>query len=200
MKRSTVIRTAAVTVMFLPSVLCVAAFAFFDGMYAALTIVISVILHESAHVIAMRIFGGSGKITAVGGGFMLSQTKVLPYSREIAVLAAGPLANLTVALIIYFATLPDCAVFDAAFRINLSLALINLLPIKTVDGGRITEILLRCVFMLRTADFISDIVSAVFIFSTAFFALYLLLRCGEGVYMLYFASVCFSRHFLKQNC
>lgn len=109
---------------------------------------VAAVLHECAHAFVARRYG-----------FALDKLVLMPYGaviagdiagigkkQELAVLAAGPLANACTAL--FFAALwwlwPETYAYtDTAAYVSLSLFLVNLLPAYPLDGGRLLFLLLR---------------------------------------------------------
>lgn len=117
----------------------------FTGRIATFLIgTVSALLHEAGHAFAAERYG-----------FFLNKLTLMPYGaavqgefcgiakrEEIFIAAAGPTLSLFLAL--FTAGLwwffPDTyPVTEEVFRVNLSLFLVNLLPVKPLDGGRIAS-------------------------------------------------------------
>ena len=142
---------------------------------------VAAVLHECAHAFAARRYG-----------FALDKLVLMPYGaviagdisgigkkQELAVLAAGPLANACTAL--FFAALwwlwPETYAYtDTAAYVSLSLFLVNLLPAYPLDGGRILHLALSR-FGERRARLICRAVT---------------MLVAAGV-LAYFVRSCFSR-------
>lgn len=102
---------------------------------------LSAVLHELGHVIAYRICGtGMESITLLPFGLCAipkDSIKVSP-ENEVFCAAAGPAVNLLLSLILLALPLsPTRGWILYALYCNISLFLINLLPILPLDGGRI---------------------------------------------------------------
>lgn len=101
-------------------------------------------LHELGHYTAVRLLGGRityFRLTAVGGDMGLDRRRPLSYGRELAALLAGPGVNLALAWL--SARLAGGREVLYLFAgLNLSLGVLNLLPIWPLDGGRAFSILL----------------------------------------------------------
>lgn len=131
----------------------------------------SILLHELAHALAARRFHVTASAIQIGGfyGFALMPVTPLLHRWAVPILAAGPAANLAIALALWVALgLPDVgARLDLSFartvegapagyarplwmaglawvfQLNVALALFNLLPAFPLDGGRMARIGLR---------------------------------------------------------
>lgn len=111
-------------------------FAFLD-IGAAVTFVLSAVVHECAHLTVMRGFGVPiGSVSLYSGGAILHGSfEQVGYRSEFLCAAAGPFSNLLLALL--FRRIP------AAVGINLLLCIYNLLPLRGNDGA----VMLRCIGM-----------------------------------------------------
>ncbi|MCL2081351.1 MAG: M50 family metallopeptidase [Oscillospiraceae bacterium] len=115
-------------------VLLLAYLTFHDDMFIML--VTAALLHELAHAAATLLQGGdliSCRLSA-SGAFI--RAGGLSYGREAAAVAAGPIASITAAVI--GARLG----FGMFAGVSLALGLVNLLPARELDGGRLVELLL----------------------------------------------------------
>lgn len=112
------------------------------GVFAA------VLWHEAAHAAAAASLGYRVReleLLPFGGVARIERIGEAGSTSEIIMAAAGPLASLVMAAVIYFMSVraPEWAVMlDFYLRVNLMLALFNLLPGLPLDGGRILRALL----------------------------------------------------------
>lgn len=113
-----------------------------SGVRAILAFCLALLLHESAHAIMAQAMGvrvRSLELMPFGCTAHIESFAVVSPGAEIAMAAAGPLANLALAALLQFGT--DVAAEDAflaaLYRSNLSLAAVNLLPALPMDGGRV---------------------------------------------------------------
>ena len=101
-------------------------------------LVFSVLMHELGHICAALIKGARAENFAIHGfGIELTFPGKSPCPRSLLVISAGgPVLSLVIALVSYLLKQPLlCAV-------NLSIAIINILPVYPLDGGNI----LSCIF------------------------------------------------------
>jgi stage IV sporulation protein FB len=113
----------------------------------------SVLLHEMGHVLMGRAFGTRGHIVLYTfGGLATGSTDLRRRWQRIAVLAAGPLAQLVLLVPIWAVAggvvpkihpfLPPTTTelaLSMLWRINLWWPLLNLLPVWPLDGGQISR-------------------------------------------------------------
>ena len=126
---------------FLPTVLFVLLIFAFDTADAVAATLIAAIIHEAGHAAVWLSFS-SGRITgfrAAYNGFRMKGRGLLSYGKELAVIAAGPIAN----LLAFALFLPLAPFFRTFAWINLLTALSNLLPVDGYDGRRLLETALR---------------------------------------------------------
>ena len=160
----------------------------------------AVILHELGHVFCAKCFDirlkefnigiyGAG-ITPLGSGFS--------YLHEILLCLSGPFINLVslpIALFFYSLTNWQFCMYLAAA--SLVLGAMNLLPIKTFDGGRIIHALICSLFSQKCADTVLNITSFTFIFFLWTLSVYTLLLTESGLSLFVFSISLFSRFFIE---
>ena len=124
-------------------------------LYMALFIIagtVSILVHELGHALTIRAFGLPTSITLQAfGGYASYPAGILDRKRSFAVTAAGPGAQLTLAVIAYLtwdrvpgveANPNTSFFFFTLFGISLFWALINLLPVVPLDGGQLLNAVL----------------------------------------------------------
>ena len=158
---------------------------------------ISAYLHEIGHVAVMKTCGQN-----------ISQIKILPfgidiqknnslssYKADILISSAGISVNLLLIVL--------CKIFyngyyaDLFISSNLILIFINILPIKSFDGGQIIETILALKYDLNTADKIIKISSFICIFFIGSFAVWLLFNTSYNFTLLFMSIYLFCGIFLK---
>ncbi|MCU0748794.1 MAG: site-2 protease family protein [Akkermansiaceae bacterium] len=111
---------------------------------------ISILVHELGHAMTARKFGAYSEITLQAfGGYATYSGVHLTLPQSLAVTAAGPLVQILLGGLIFFAMpyLPPLNEPGKEFLadlvwISVVWALLNLLPVLPLDGGRLLETLL----------------------------------------------------------
>ncbi|MBQ8468583.1 MAG: M50 family metallopeptidase [Clostridia bacterium] len=138
---------------------------------------LSLLLHEYCHaVVAKRLGYRASKIVLYPiGALLFGETDEFYFKDEILVAFAGPLANLSVVILVVFLwwLFPELYNFTGDLVVaNLSLALFNMLPVYPMDGGRILLALLSRERSRKEACKIVKLVSI--IFSLSLFVVFVL--------------------------
>ncbi len=168
------------------------------GVQFGMTVAAAILLHELGHVIAARLCGvrlGELRISLFGARLGLSG--VLSYRRECFIAAAGPAVNLLSAAVILLPAIRRgenlaenlaeenaAAVFALA---SLGLAAINLLPVRSLDGGRMLHCLVASTLGVRAADAAVTVGTALCLGGMWCFSVYALLRVGEMLSLFAFS-------------
>jgi Zn-dependent protease len=131
---------------------------------------VSILVHELGHAVVSRVFGYAPTIHLVGLGGLTNPNanETIPWHRDVLLTLAGPLAGLTLGLLagtigygIEKSAVPSGPLTYALFGLfaaNLIWAILNLLPITSLDGGRITTALMTRAFG-RRGFFLAQLVS-----------------------------------------
>ncbi len=109
-----------------------------EGMEAFFVLVLSALLHEAGHLIAMKSRGYLvRRIDILPMGAVIVCPEGIPDRDETVIAISGPLASVVCAVISFFLySSVGSAVSLYAVAINLVLGMFNLLPIKKLDGGK----------------------------------------------------------------
>jgi stage IV sporulation protein FB len=125
--------------------------------FKVLGVFAAVLWHELAHAAVARSLGYRVReleLLPFGGVARIEQIGDAGSTSEMIMAAAGPLASLVMAAVIYFIMLRVPAwtlILDFYLKANLMLALFNLLPGLPLDGGRILRALLAMRWDFATA-------------------------------------------------
>ncbi len=124
---------------------------------------IAVSIHESAHILAIKLMGlkiNRVDVRAFGVSVKVDGIEYIPYTKEIIIAAAGPLAGLVTAGVFLVAA-KSFGLYSLSYFIgvNIVITAINLLPVFPLDGGRIVLCTLAKFMTHRAAYAISYILS-----------------------------------------
>lgn len=165
---------------------------------ARAAVICSVLVHELAHLAAAKMLGGtvqSLRLTAFGISLGFSPPKT--YGEEIFVAAAGPAASFAFAALGH---MRGGAFGGEVLVFSLFLAIMNLLPIASFDGGRIVCAAAALAFGEGAARALSRALSYIFLFLAWVISIYVLFYSGANFALLLFCAyvfVCFF--FMKEK-
>ena len=167
-------------------------------------VIICAIIHESGHLLCAKALNIKIKemVIDVGGAKIYPVSSSYSYAHELLLAFSGPTFNLLCILflnitlnekvnvsIISHTTYTDLSFVEYVYVFSLMQAILNLLPINTLDGGR----MLRCILCILASERIGDVAIRI---STLIFALilwilsvYFLLGSGGGISLFVF-SIC----------
>ena len=112
----------------------------------AMTVAImSLLVHEFAHISLVRVFGGgvSGfRISFLGATAWVHGLENLKLWQRYAIYLAGPAVNALFAVGAWAAARFLCGIAETVFLYNIVLCVFNLLPVFPLDGGRLVQLFL----------------------------------------------------------
>lgn len=162
----------------------------------SLLTVAAALLHEVGHLLAARLLGIRTERMRLGffGMRLDVGDRLLSFGEEWLLCAAGPLVSLVGAALAasLWGVWQSARFFSCA---SLVLGLLNLLPIRTFDGGRMLECFLLSVVGMRATQRIMTACSFLFLFLLWATAVYFLLRVGDGLSLFCFSLSLFFRFF-----
>ena len=130
------------------------------------------LIHELAHLFAAKNLGLKSSYIVIypfGVNLRLKNTILYSITDEIILYISGPIANILMALLAIPFLNKSIFIYDFYIK-NISLFLINLLPLMPLDGGMIIKKVLLYKFGFDTSNLISRVVSVTtLIFVSAFF-------------------------------
>jgi len=168
--------------------------------YNLIPVFTAILLHELAHIIAavaMKIKIKQIELNILGARIH-TKNNLFSYKKEIILSAAGPLMNLLIFFIIHitFEFWENDIIKDFAFY-NLTLGILNLLPMEGFDGGRIFKGLLAQVFSFQVVNSFSRFLSFFVLFILWIISVYFLIRAGASLALFAFCSALFSKMIKK---
>ena len=167
-----------------------------DRSLLCLSAFLAAAFHEVGHLLAARLLGipiRSLRLDLLGAR-MDTVGRMMTYGEEWLLAAAGPLFSLLLSLGLFFlweispfARLLSCA--------SLLLGGLNLLPIRSFDGGRMLASPISYFFGERTSDYVLRLTSFLFLFLLWAVSVYFLLLAGDGLSLFCFSMSLFSHFF-----
>ncbi len=158
--------------------------------------IFAILVHEGGHLLAARlcrIKTDGFSVDTLGARLSLTGT-ALSYQKELAICISGPLANLfSIAPVYRLRTNTDIGFF---ISVSLALALLNLLPIKGFDGGRIFHCLTSLAFPPTVSERLYSLSSFFCLFILWCGSVYMMIRTGADVSLFIFSASIFTRVFL----
>lgn len=166
--------------MSFPLVALMTAVIIFDTSMSVIICFISVIMHESGHLLALKHYGSYPqkiKLTLFDIAIIDRQKITRNDHAELVITLAGVTVNFIMAGIFYLLFFFFRNEFlETFFMTNLTLGLFNSLPVDSLDGGQALLILLSKHFSPFHAVRILDILSFIILVPTAFMGFLVLLR------------------------
>jgi len=180
------------------SIMFIVAF-FLTGNKYTFICIFAAALHELGHLIAAYLLGI--KISEFTFGVLGARMRISEglhsYKKEMLLSLAGPLSNFIFAFL-------ACVFFDGVFvdifiAFSIFLAILNLFPIRTFDGGRIFECLLLLFLPFSFSKRIVDISSFIFVFFLWSVSVYFLLIYSSSINLFIFSASIFSSLFISEE-
>ena len=174
------------------------------------------LLHEMGHLFAAKAL--KIKIKEINFGFsgvrIITDERLTSYKNEIVLAASGPLVNIGVfgvvlALFSFFgegsdglltsldefllsSELDRWGILSFLALSSLIQAILNLMPVKSFDGGRILSCATAQIWGDRTSEWILSVTSAFSALILWILALYLMLKVGGGLGIYVFSACIFG--------
>ena len=127
------------------TVICILALFYADSSVFTLEVLICAALHELGHIIAMKLFGVEIFLFDIlpCGAVIHSDADRLPYKKEAIIALSGALAGVVSGIAALAFYLIFGGIHPLFFGVsNLFLSLVNLIPVKGLDGARALEAIL----------------------------------------------------------
>lgn len=159
--------------------LTIAVIGIFDKTGTVFLCILSGILHETGHLAVLLFSGEKPKkicITPFGMRIERKSEGSLSFGKEAFCAFAGPLVNIALFFIFHGTRFSE---------VNLTIALLNLLPCEPLDGGKILEDLLKNRINFVKAEKITLIVSCVTVFPVAVLGFIILFQSRYNFSLLF---------------
>ena len=164
--------------------------------YLSFAAIAAASIHEVSHIALARLLGTrlSSMRLGIFGASLSMDSHTTSYKNEILIALAGPLANLTSAIIILLFVSELSAFTEMFLAASIFLGLLNLLPISDFDGGRILFCIIAIKSSLHLASTVLKLTSFFFVFSLWTLSVYLILRLGASLSLFVFSASVFCTH------
>lgn len=168
-----------------------------------LPMICAIILHELGHILSafiLKIKIQSFELSILGARITTKES--LSYIDELLFSLGGPLMGIigfifTLSPSLNYADFPICQDFLFPFSIlSLCLSIFNLIPLPSLDGGRILKCLVCLIFSLPTADKILHFTYFLTLLCLWMLSVYMMLKTSNGVPMFIFCLIFFSKCFI----
>ncbi len=154
----------------------------FDEPAVAFVTLVSVAIHELGHEAALFILGKPLRLPVPKtDGFRIKPQALLSYKEEIAVLAAGPLAN-TISALATILLFPKSDAQRLFSLVNVLTALTNLIPVRNYDGYKILAAIAEH-SESRALSRLLEIFSLLFASAVLLLSLYAIYRLDAGYWI-----------------
>lgn len=146
------------------------------------TVLLAALLHELGHLITLSLFGCRVHIKIMAAGIAIKKDGgTFSYVTDAVIYASGPLMNVITFILFRGA---DSGTLSLLSSVSLALALINLIPVKGLDGWGLVLSLISLFSNHTAALRICEIISLLFTASIFILSLVLLLE-GEPNFSLF---------------
>lgn len=161
----------------------------------------SALFHETGHISAVQKFGGkikSVELGAFGGRITLGEELSFSPAEDALIAFSGPLVNIILSLIsaLFYLTAKN-DFFSMAAGINFGMAFFNLLPVSSLDGGRIFSYFCGKNLSDKSAGVVTSAVSFAFLSLILFLGFFLIIREGGNFSLLITCSYLLMLSFIR---
>ena len=142
------------------------------------------LLHDLAHYAVLRLCGvrtARFTLTGLGASLYVPELHRLSYGAELLSAAAGPLMNLLLWVLLSLTGREELTLFAGA---QMVLGVLNLLPVRPMDGGRILWLATAYLTEPYTADRVAAAVGLAASSALLALCLWLVLTTGSGLFLL----------------
>ena len=168
----------------------------------ALAAILSVIIHECGHIFAARLLKINMRECKIDifGAALTPSSSDYTYKKEILLCLGGPSINIFSAVLVALFCNNIHNNFITYFIFSsIVLALLNMIPIKGFDGGRILFSVLCLILDIVKAERIIGLVSFVAIFLLWIISVYFLMIAKSNLSLFVFSASLFFKIFINKN-
>ena len=146
----------------------------------------AVAVHEAGHLIIMRIMKcPPAKIEVSFAGVLISGRYMTDRRENLLILAGGPLANIAAALVFFVLySVSGKMILAADTVVEAAYAAINLVPVKGLDGGSITEEILDVILGTERSRLIMSVLSVLIAAMTVIAGITLIIKSRNNPSLL----------------
>ena len=167
-----------------------------DRSLLCLSAFLAAAFHELGHLCAARLLKIPIRTLRLDllGARLDTVGRMLSYGEEWLLCWAGPMFSflLSGGLALFWNVSPFARLLSCA---SLLLGLLNLLPIKGFDGGRMLAAAISATMGERSAEYVLRLTSFLFLFLLWAVSVFFLLRAGDGLSLFCFSMSLFSHFF-----
>ena len=166
-----------------PGFLALLAIAYFAGASEVLPLAfLAALIHEMAHVAALRIAGVGVEVIYLSafGAEIQADTRFIPYWKDVICTLAGPAANILLGVIL--GRVSGDYLFAGA---NLLQGGFNLLPVSGLDGARALHLVISWGFDPSVADRVCRAVEIAFAVALLLVSIYLVAFRSVGGFLMF---------------
>lgn len=174
----------------------------FTKNYSVIILFIAALIHESGHIIVSNVTNLKMRSMKfdIFGASLITENNMSSYSDEVMVAIAGPLLNfLTSMPLLFIPSVRRSSYCELFLYSSLFLAIINILPIRDFDGGRVFYILLSKAKDPKFAYNCISVSSFFIIFSFWTLSVYLLMRFNFSLSLFIFSESLFFKLFMREK-
>ena len=122
-----------------------------------------IMLHELSHIIVASLMGckfNNVELHIFGARAEMLELEEFTDRKKLLIYMAGPVFNIVMAIVLYIIRVNiKSYIIDQSIKLNIGLAIFNLLPAYPLDGSRIYEILLSKRMLFKNAQKVISVVS-----------------------------------------
>ena len=163
-----------------------------------------VFIHEMGHITLIKI--NRLKILSVEilplGINISTDSPLTAYKTDITIALSGPFANIICSAVIFIVIKVGGynSILFFSFLTNILYAAVNLFPVKSLDGGRVLELILKMTLPENLSYIIFSVVSAIFFGLLSILAFFILMVTGYNFTLILLCCYLFyTIHFSPKN-